>query len=225
MFSTLPAMGMLPIVLYWFIKNGENNIKNIFTKQHINNVFKTGLNFTNLCGIFLITPFYYFYFCDNLSGQVIECTMPVLTNQHEIFRFAIFIIFEVGLYLLFIFPKYKKDVLYYIILLSFLIYPYIMIGYFADFCMRGTIPALFILYIYVTSIFYDKELTCKKAITTVIIILLLIGSITPIHEISRSVYYTSQGETKTAPNEVYGNFFACTDNNIFYKYFAKKPKN
>ena len=191
MFSTLPAIGMFPIIIYWFVKNGETNIHNILTKQHLKNIFKTGLNFTNLCGIFLITPFYYLYYCDNLSGKIVDYTIPELTNQHDMFQFTIFIIFEVGLYLLFIFPKYKKDFLFYIILLSFLTYPYIVIGYSADFCMRATIPAMLILYIYVTNTFYDQELVYKKAIKTILTILLLIGSITPIHEIARSVYYTS----------------------------------
>jgi hypothetical protein len=106
-----------------------------------------------------------------------------------------------------------------------------------DFCMRVSIPPLFILMLYVID--YLLNSNNKKRIC-LLYIFLIIGSITAIHEIGRSIYITINNKNYLAnkqivsimnPKTEYGKElcneqFYCKNLNksIFYKYIAKSSK-
>ncbi len=225
--STLPAIGMLPIVIYLGIKNGEKDIKNVFNKNHFINMLKCGFSIQNLVGALFITPITYFYLTNNISGGNVGGGVSNSSQwplQMYLIWFLLFFMLEVGLYLACVWNKYKKDPMFYLISLCFLIYPFIHVGSSNDFCMRATIPALIILYLYIVSMFYGEDNTKNKIIAPIITVLIIIGSMTPIHEISRSIYYTSQGFTKIKSNSNLvgsGNFYGYAEGNKFLKYFGK----
>lgn len=103
----------------------------------------------------------------------------------------------------------------------FIIYPFLGIGSSYDFCMRGTIPALVILYLLVVKVIDSRDILRNKFAAFVLVIALLLGSITPIHEFARTIYYTNLGYGKIYPNLKGTNFFAYVDGNTFLKYFGK----
>lgn len=96
-----------------------------------------------------------------------------------------------------------------------------------DFCMRASVPALFLLMILFIN--YLEKNNKKKY---VIFFFLLISFINPVHEISRSVYYTftkknyiadsifSVGKPRKYEEIVERQFYGKADS-LFYKYISK----
>ncbi len=74
-----------------------------------------------------------------------------------------------------------------IVLLLLPLYKY---GYYNDLCMRASIPALFVLFILTVKVLLSDA--ASKMIKGMIILLLIIGAVTPIQEVNRARYYKSQ---------------------------------
>ena len=225
--STLPAMGLFPLVIYWYFKNGRKSIKSSFKKNRFLRTIKNGITLQNVIGALIIVPISYVYLSGNITGHNVYVD-SVSSNHNGLFymtcRFMMFFMLEVGLYLMFLWKKHKCNFMFYIIILCFIIYPHINIGTNADFCMRATIPALIILFIYVVDLFYDKKFLTNKLAVYALICILLIGSMTPIHEIGRSILLTAEGYKKRESALGFANFFAYGENNKFLKYIAKNQK-
>ena len=212
--STLPAIGIFPFIIYWCIKNGKNSFLNL--KSALTSL----ITFQNIIGSIYIFIVIYTYLSSNIAGTSIE--FKVWTTLKY---FLIFILFEVGIYMIIIFNFFKKDIMYYIALFCFLLYPFVYIGNFCDFTMRGTIPALVVLYLMICRVLQSKFFIKKCKIGYIILIFsLFIGAITPIHEIARTVVMTRQGTIKTnlVPIYEYNNYIGLTTNSKFLKYFGKQ---
>ncbi|GHV28805.1 hypothetical protein AGMMS4952_13410 [Spirochaetia bacterium] len=87
--------------------------------------------------------------------------------------------------------------------------------------MRASIPALFILMIMVS----EKIETCKKTTANFVLLLVfLIGSITPLHEMTRTVVNTYRKSNVDVFSEefimTYPNFMGDSQK-FFFKYIAK----
>jgi len=221
--STLPAIGLLPFVFYWVLKNGNNNIKNAFNKRHLIDALKSVFTFQNIIGGLFILICSYLYLSNNIAGHNVDI-IPQTTSNSFIFWLLTFFLLEVGVYIICISNYSKKDPLFYIMIACFLLYPYQILGGSFDFCMRATIPALLILYIFILKTLYFKN-SIKNISVLCLIITLIIGSVTPIHEIARSIIYTNLGVTKVKPKLGKSNFFGYTKNNKFLKYIGKNVKN
>ena len=221
LFATFPAIGMFPIVLYCLYKNYFINIQNKYLSfENIKGFFKSILSFQNIFSALFIVLISFVYLSENISStQKSVSTFDIF----ELLKFlCYFFLLEVGVYLLLIYKFCKKEPLFYISTLSFLIYPFVIIGTSNDFCMRATIPALIVLYLLVAKTLFSSEILKYKKIFIILIICLLFGAITPIHEISRTIEYTGLGMKKIKPtSEIQSNFFSYVDGNFFYKYFGR----
>ncbi len=218
--STLPAIGIFPFVAFWCLKNGEEDLKKLLTKEHIKNSIKSALSIENLTGIIFILPVAYMYLSNNLSGGTMG--MVPLTFSRVACVLYLFFMMEAGFYLFFIFKLNKYNPLYYICLICFLFYPFYYIGHSVDFCMRATIPALVILALLIIQTLENEDFkTQNKKLYAALIICLVIGAITPLHEIARTVINTSKGITKAQPDLSIENFFGTVENNNFVKYISK----
>ncbi len=159
-----------------------------------------------------------------------------------------FILFEVGFYALLICRKYYKEPLFYVMLGSLLIFPFFKIGIGSDFPMRASIPALFFLYCLVMKFLLEEKHWLKKKGTTnrmlyvILIIVLCLGSITPLVEFYRgcrqvAIYgldnpmedylYTLGGDAGNGwdaqTGNEYSNFVSVNpENEFFFRHFAKK---
>ncbi len=142
----------------------------------------------------------------------------------QIIAYVAFIFLEVGVYFICLYQKEKNNALYYLELLSLLIIPFIKIGYSIDFCMRASIPALFILILMIID-FLDNN--SKSTMKNVLMILLLVGSVTAIHEMHRTLITTATNDYEIyvlEPESVFAqpNFSGKVQNSIFCDYIMKK---
>lgn len=222
--ATLPAVGLLPFLAWWCVQNGEKNLKTVFTPVHVGQAFKNSLTFANLVGAGVITLVSYAYLSGNISGTnngaVIHTTDMVLWLKTLLFWFLPFFMLEVGLYVLCVARLQYKNPLFYLCIACLAIYPFIHVGGAPDFCMRATIPALVLLCLFVLQSLQQEKI---RLLRLVLIMLLLIGTVTPLHEISRTLVYTAQGYIKQRPHLEGGNFFSYTQPNLFLTYFGKRP--
>lgn len=103
---------------------------------------------------------------------------------------GVFILLEAGVYYVLIFKYQKKEPLYYITFIWLCICPLLTVGSGQDFCMRASVPALLFLYLMVTDTLIQTAKRHSYIYCALICIVLLIGAITPVHEIYRSIRYT-----------------------------------
>lgn len=108
---------------------------------------------------------------------------------YSISIFILFFLLEVGIYLLLVWYRNRKNFLFYVVTTSLLIIPFIKVGYEADFCMRASIPALFVLMLYIIEALEEEK---KGRIRFFILIMLMIGALTPVTEIHRTLSHTWQ---------------------------------
>lgn len=236
--ATFPFIGLLALILFLAItrlydilkiSDGEKKIQVLYW-------FKEIFTFENVIGGGIIGILSFGYLMGNLSGTHImqESTMgPNMNNS--LFKYIVFILLEVGVYFFALYKYNKKNRLYYFIIICLLIIPPIKIGNSSDFCMRVSIPFLVILYLFIIDtlkIAYEKK---NKGILMGLLIILIIGSMTPIHEFTRTVKNTfisiNNGEKpylQSENEEAYitailnsENFSGSIQDNWFYKYIIK----
>ena len=108
--------------------------------------------------------------------------------------------------------------------------PMVLVGYGGDFCMRASIPALLVLYIFVIQSLESLKSKKKWKGYVFLVLLLLIGAMTPVREIVRTGVNTNTLMRQEAEfmnyvedNEIMGapNFSTDVEDNSYYKYIAK----
>ncbi len=193
--APIPAVGMLPfallvipykafnaekISLSWkwqitkkFMKDCLADIRAVIT---IENIFGGGT--------ILLTSF--FYFSANPNGSKISF---LHVNVLVYLFYVIFLIYEVMLLWLLFYKENRNSLWWYVVGGLFVITPLIRLGTFTDFCMRASIPALFILMVWSGEALFRKP---KVSYRGALILLLIIGAITPIYEINRAIYRTAE---------------------------------
>ena len=142
---------------------------------------------------------------------------PVLFNWVNL---TLFFFLEAGVFLVCLYPMIKSKTLFWITTVWLYVMPLIVIGNSCDFCMRASIPGLLLIYLWCIQVLNEKKETLRVVL---LIILLLLGSITPLHEIRRTYvesrnYYERDYDSEY---DIYnsGNFAGSTDS-FFWKYIA-----
>lgn len=222
--STIPFVGLIPIVIYLYVKyvrEDRQRWKEVFTLQ-------------NIIGVLVVGIVLFLYLIGNVSGEKIG-TDHLGTVAPEpaakLLRYLLFYGLEFGVYLYFVCKYRKKDPLLWLLVCILVVCPFIKVGGGYDFCMRASVPALFILMLFCMETFEKMRMDGKKYLFAAYCVVLLLGAITPFNEIHRSInatfYRVTNGESvrwiSTSVEDMLrvGNFSGETQNNIFYKYFAK----
>ncbi|MBR6133647.1 MAG: hypothetical protein IKQ29_02890 [Bacilli bacterium] len=213
-FCTLPTISLAIIALYKIFFDNKDKLsvwlKNTFTWENI----LVGIPILLIFGTFCMS---------NAAGGVIKLGI----KKDFLDDYYITIMFEFLIYYLIIFKYYKKDILFYITLVILLICPFISINGYGDFCMRVSIPCLLILFMYIVNLFNNINIKKDKLIFRLLIFLFILGSITPINEILRTIRKTSNYKGIEYV-ELYNdedfehNFYGYTEDSLFCKYFIKK---
>lgn len=231
--STFSFAGLIPFLLFWIFTKKYNLMGTSTKKEKIKKYFFVWLkdicSFQNIIGGGIVGILSFLYLSSNLSGNMINSATNYLNLEGHPVKYITFIFLEVGIYFIVLYKQNGNRWLYYIILGTLLIVPLIRVGSGADFCMRASIPALFLLMIMVID---SLEQNAKeKKILIPLILILAIGAITPLHEFvrttqetvtrfnaSQQVYETSQDSMKilNAPN-----FSGIIDNSFFFRYIAR----
>lgn len=233
--STLPFVGMIPIFLViLFSKMAKNN--SLMMKDWLKDTF----SFENVLGGGVCGIISFLYLKGNSAAQNIESPQAALSANSVtammdprgiLFVYLLFLLLEVGIYMLLIFRYKYNRVMYYVIGIIFLLCPLLRVGAEQDFCMRASIPALVILWIFVTDALSESYSKKQYPIFIALIITLCIGAITPIHEINRTIYETekryhsiTQIPADTSPEDAFFtgyNFSADVTDSFFFKYLSK----
>lgn len=153
--------------------------------------------------------------------QIIEYLSPEL---------LLFYVIEVGIYLLLVRRYYRKNVLFYAIAISSLVIPFIRIGESVDFCMRTSIPNVFVLMAFCSKYlvravdafpFLPKR---KKGKYIALVVTLMIGACTPIMEIYRGFYHVFSEKSIFLANDTIGSIASLgVTGNFSSSYYLEKP--
>ena len=234
--ATLPFIGLLVLVVFWMISRkyeyeSDGTIKGRL-KGWTRVAAKDTFTIQNVVGGGIIGILSFLYLSVNLSGGKLmqESPLGALYNN-SLSKYLIFIILEAGVYFVTIYKYQQKNRLYYLVLLGLLIIPPIKVGSAGDFCMRASIPLLFILMIMVMDTLELAKKNRDKIVLTSLIVLLCIGAVTPLHEMVRAVKMTAERinnseqvyETSIDTQQLLNspNFSGATDDSFFFKYIAK----
>lgn len=226
--STIPFVGLIPIVIYLYVKSIKDN----------GSLWKEVLTFQNIVGVVVIGGCIFLYLIGNMSGGVIgqdNADIVVREPAAQWLRYMLFFFLEFGVYLYFICKYRKKDSLVYLITVILIICPFVKVGYGHDFCMRASVPALLILMLMCIETLEKICMDGKKFLLVGYCAVLLLGAITPFNEIHRSVKETfwrvTDGESVRYPeisienSLLYGeNFSGDVSESFFYKYLARKHR-
>lgn len=235
-YAPLPFIGFLIYYITIAIWEFFASIKNL--KQYFLRVFDV----KNILSVFILLPILYFFYKSNNTASDKWLFLPITMS---IFKF---IMAEAMVLIFFIWHKYYKNILLYIMVFYLIVCPFVYIQYndSHDFCMRVSVPSLFILMIFCIKFLFSKienEGFLYRITYWGVIVCLLIGSVTPIIEFYRGFYVakvhndtsTIQDKVKTLNNKIklnakwidevgsYKNY-GCfePDKSIFWKYIASK---
>ena len=211
----LPAVGLIPILAYKAISCGyhlELDIKKNFKK-----LIREISTFDNVVSGGLIGIVSYLFLSINNNAQTKEII------HFNITAYLLFLFFEVFIYFITIYKYCEKNGLYYICIVSLVWIPFFRVGSGGDFCMRASIPALVLLYLLVVETI-EKSFEKKDFLTYIALLLILItGSITPIHEGIRTFQNTVSGNLNQYEIVLYtdslkNNFYGYTNDSFFFQY-------
>lgn len=191
----------------------------------------------NLLGMLLVVPVYLvYYMCNNANAGTSEHF--AISFKVTVVYFLVFFVLEAGVYLVLLYRDHKHDALYYGVLFTLLLFPHYHIGASIDFCMRSSIPAVFLMMVFCGESLLKhmdelKRPLCRKNICTAALVLcLLVGAVTPCVEIGRGIFHVLQeGSVELAYDPIYSfetqpvmyNFSTGSpDETLFFRYLARK---
>ncbi len=144
---------------------------------------------------------------------------------NDVFRLVftiLFILLEAGIYLYLLFKYVEDKGLFSVVTASLMLIPFIRIGTAGDFCMRASIPGLFIVMLWCIDALGKKQRNLRMILLTVC---LVIGGVSPLHEIKRTLinsysdYVIESVEDERIMNAA--NFAGSLDT-FFWQYIARR---
>lgn len=193
-YAPLPAIGMLPFILLKIPRRSfdpqDFSIAQLSDRgtaliKRIGLDVRDVLTLENVLGggCILLLTFLYFSANVQVGGQAVN-GFP-LENW---ILYPIFLTLEGFLIWLLFKDENRKNLYWYLAGLLLVTIPLFKIGSSQDFCMRASIPTLFLLFVWSAQMLAGK----KSRYRTILIVLLCIGALNPFYEISRSVYRTTR---------------------------------
>jgi hypothetical protein len=192
-FAPLPALGMIPFVLIEVFSGHPSSSSDETGEPHqrmqwgmsiraAQDQIRATITPDNLLGGGSVLAISYLYFSANIAAQ-----RWALIKASPVFL-MIFVSLECGLLWFLLLPLYRKKLYWYILGGILVILPLVQVGKGWDFTMRVSIPALFLL---MTGTAEGLFLSGRIR-RLLILVCLVIGAVTPLYEINRSIYLTSK---------------------------------
>lgn len=181
-YAPMQAIGILPFVLLEAIQNANKN-----QWKHIFATLKQYFNPANILGGGSVLFLSYFYFSQSVVSSAGEAT------TFNVVLFSIFLLLEGGLLWLLIYPG-KRDYQWLMIGAILLVSIFLHNDTF-DFGEKISSAALFMLMVAVGDYVCQKQSVFQKrksAVYITVVIMLILGSVTPLYEISRSIIKTTE---------------------------------
>lgn len=223
----LPVIGMVPICLYRMFAGdyGEKRFRASWWKRlagdsiTVENVLCGGVVGILSCLFLLRAP------GGEGNGVLIE-----LRNGGWLI-WLVSLLVEVGGFFAAVYCYQKRNPLLYVLLAWLCLCPVLNVYGGDNFCMRASIPALILLYLYVTDAL-ERSLLGRKWLSFLFLLAVLTaGAVTPMHEIKRTIseterIYTSSGQQtlseSVGTDRVLGNVYESVDTgeSVFYRFLA-----
>lgn len=205
--ATLPFIGFLPYILYYALKDSAFIIdKKLFSIQ-------------NVLGGGCIGIISFLYLAGNGSGGKTGAAGSSILGT--IPHLIVFWILEIGVYLVFAYRGTGEKKLFWLTFLWLLVIPNIYVGSSIDFCMRASIPGLFLVMLWCIDALGQYK---SRIMFWGLIICLSVGSITALHEIGRTIKYSSTDFEIVYVDEsavMTEDNFSGERTGIFWEYIAK----
>ncbi|MCR4567383.1 MAG: hypothetical protein K5769_04995 [Pseudobutyrivibrio sp.] len=188
-------------------------ISNIYNNKLVRIVFKVGM-----CVLLAMVLFYG-------SNHSIPANNE-LTSGNNVYRYLLFLLIEIGAYVIFTYKSSRKNNIYICALIMLLFCPMVVIGAGTDFCMRACIPAQVVLFMAFVDVLKEFNFKQKRATAIIMAIVILLGSVTTINEFLRTIInypeYKEYGRIEANKEQIFEslNFNTDVENNLFYKYMA-----
>jgi hypothetical protein len=154
--SPFAFVGLFPFVVYFMLKSLEGSFLNI--KDWVEHV-KKFLSFQNILGAGSVVGLNYFYLATNQAGKFFQfIAFP------SVKIFVVFMLLSWVFIALLIYPKYKKEPLYWIVIGVLTPLPFFQQGFGIDFPGRVSVPALFILMLLVGKYLTENQLGFNRKV-------------------------------------------------------------
>ena len=230
--APLPCLGLFPIAAVMVVTGrpvsfGTKGFKKRLAALWSN--IRSAITIQNLLvPVALLFIFYQYY---SLNSRTDDFTMFL-----DIFsrKRILFIVFEFAILSCLIFPMFYKKPLYWTINATLLFIALYEGSMKLDFIMRASIPAVLLLCFYTVLFLKSRPPSVSKVRLASVIVVLIIGAVTPANEIFRSLHYMTFDKSKLISdkfnsiaddpgNSVFANFVGInSQDSFFYKYLAKK---
>lgn len=191
--APIPAVGMLPFVLLMIPRRSFDPSHLSFSwkkgsvKAFLKNIwldFVQVLSVENMLGGGFVAVISALYYSTNSNSSMIHLLpLDLITG----IIFLVFALIEFFLLWTIFFREQKRSLWWYVVGGILLLAPVIVVGRSLDFCMRASIPALWMLMAWSGEAFFRRP---KVKYWPALCFLLVIGSFTSLYEINRSIYRT-----------------------------------
>lgn len=242
--SPLPLVGLAIYLIALAIVRMVKCVK----QKNVKDFFKKVFSVQNILAVVTILPVFALYYLNNSSSSNTTSDGGTffinITDNFVIVKYILFVILEFLILSMLLYRKENKTN-WTIMLVSLLFIPFFRIGGAYDFCMRASIPALFVLMMMLIDFFVNhdeyklkikdkKEKQDFKIRTIMIAVIFIIGSITPMVEFGTSIrdYVKTNGQCVTDQEQFSslteikeagkGNFIGIDSaKSPFFKYIGK----
>lgn len=174
-FAPLAALGLLPFVLLEFIEQ-VRAVNAPLPKTLLQTISLPNL----LAGLIALLTF--LYFSANTAAQSRTWQLVPLP------KLLLFFVLEGGLFWAILAWNHYRDPRWYLLGMLLLFFPFVQVGSGRDFVMRASIPALFYLMVWTAEALSSAAF--PRLLRIFLLLLLGIGTLTPLYEINRSIYRT-----------------------------------
>lgn len=205
----------------------ESTLIMTFIKTTITDVFTV----QNVLGGGIVGIFSFLYLSTNLSGGDIMNQPPLFGGKYTLMLYVTFLLVEIAVYVVLLYKYNRKNALFYFSVFMLIVIPPVHVGSSYDFCMRASIPFLFVLMLLTMDAVRKSYETKDKRLYYALVLALAIGSVTPVHEFTRTVTESARRgnegqvlyEIDISAEEVLSanNFSGSVEDNFFFKYIAK----
>lgn len=227
-YGPIPFIGLFFIMIFL----GFVELIKYIKKRQLFMFIKEVGSIQNIMAIITILPVYYLYYSTNSSTS----SNGFRLNDVPFIVYYVFIIVEFLLYVILIMRNNRKNAFFIIGTIGLMVIPFFKLGFDQDFCMRASIPFLFILMVYVIEYLNSNIKSWNKGMIqistggSILLMFLFFGAATPLTEFRKGFVQIGNSEKFIA--DKYGtlndgtlgrdNFITKHATNApFYKYIGK----
>jgi len=237
-----PFIGLVVLMFVRAFSEAPHHIR----KGESAHYLKTTFSPANITQLVAVLPVLCAFYLNNISlvntaPQVEKLTLWEDLDFYFSRRLGALLLIDAGVFCALLWRRHFRNPLFYGVAASIVILPYFRIGSGQDFCMRSTIPALFVIMAYCAEYLINelpnlkKHRFFEKLLLTTLVVALLIGACTPAMEMFRSVYNVVTQKTILLAQDPFKSIGTLEEANnfttpysdsaipAFFRYFAKEP--